>query len=149
MKTQEISTSDLSRPMHLVLALARLSDRLTKRVERALGRGVSFNEMTLMLTLHQAPEQTMRRIDLAEAIGLSASGVTRMLAPMEKTGLVAKQSSERDARISAIRLTAAGDQALRDVLGDFEHSAEEAVQALSVRQQEAMLASCATLLNRS
>ena len=66
----------------------------------------------------------MRRVDLAQAIGRTASGVTRLLKPMEKTGLVARGSSERDARVRLVRLTDAGGGRLREALDTVEGIAE-------------------------
>lgn len=50
----------------------------------------------------------MRRIDLADSVGLSPSAVTRLLAPMEKPGLVEKEANPRDARVSLVKLSTAG-----------------------------------------
>ena len=61
----------------------------------------------------------MRRIDLAESIGLTASGVTRLLAPMEKIGLVKREANAADARVSFVTLSKGG----KDML---EHSLENA-----------------------
>jgi DNA-binding MarR family transcriptional regulator len=67
------------------------------------------------MVLHQlslSPDGCMRRIDLANAIGRTASGVTRLLRPLEKIGLVAKLSSEKDARVSLVTLTRSGEDRL-------------------------------------
>ncbi len=60
--------------------------------------------------LYQAADEAMRRIDLAESVGLSASGVTRLLLPMQKIGLVQKEQNPRDARVSLVKLTETGKQ---------------------------------------
>ena len=58
----------------------------------------------------------MRRVDLATSIGRTASGVTRLLKPMEKIGLIERDSSERDARVSLVKLTTSGAERLNDAL---------------------------------
>jgi len=49
-----------------------------------------------------------RRVDLAERLGLTASGVTRSLLPLEKIGLVTRQSDPRDARVGYALITPTG-----------------------------------------
>ena len=69
----------------IIRCLAELQNRLLKRVDQYLSvHGISFSEFLVLYHLSQAPNMTMRRIDLAECIGLTASGVTRLLNPMEK-----------------------------------------------------------------
>ena len=54
----------------------------------------------------------MRRIDLAEKIGLTASGVTRILLPMEKVGFIRKEVNKEDARSSLVILASGGKRKL-------------------------------------
>jgi DNA-binding MarR family transcriptional regulator len=55
----------------------------------------------------------MRRVDLAESVVLTASGITRLLEGLEKAGLVAKETCATDARVSYAVLTDAGREKLR------------------------------------
>ena len=64
--------------------------------------------------LQLQPDSTANRVDLAQLVGLTASAVTRALKPLEKIGLVTTHKSERDARLSLARLTAAGEELVRD-----------------------------------
>ena len=66
----------------------------------------------------------MKRVELAERVGLTASGVTRMLGPMEKIGLVVKKATLRDARVSLVELTPSG----LDILENAKGSVDQAVQ---------------------
>ncbi|UUZ55216.1 MarR family transcriptional regulator [Massilia sp. H-1] len=55
---------------------------------------------------HRAPPGgRIRRVDLAERVSLTASGVTRTLLPLEKIGLVTRQSDPRDARVGFAVIT--------------------------------------------
>jgi DNA-binding MarR family transcriptional regulator len=58
-----------------------------------------------LLLLSQAEEQAMRRVDLAQGLGLSPSGVTRLLDGLERDGLVTKGSCSSDARVTYAVLT--------------------------------------------
>jgi len=121
--------------MQLVMDLSRLQAKIVKRVDSGLSiHGISFTEFLVMYQLSKAPAKTLRRIDLAEGIGLSASGITRLLIPMEKIGLVKKEENPRDARVSLVRLSNAGAQLFEDASVSFGHSAESIMHAIDDRQ---------------
>ena len=72
------------------LRMGRAWAALSRRLDSALGghHGISFADYQLLLHLQRAPGGRLRRVDLAEKLGLTASGVTRSLLPLEKIGLV-------------------------------------------------------------
>lgn len=92
-----------------------------------------------MHRLSQAPGNTMRRIELAESIGLSASGVTRLLLPMEKIGLVSKEANPRDARVSLVKMTDTGLQLFNDALASFQRVADEFMRDIDDREVKQFL----------
>ena len=95
-----------------------LSKILTENSRRFNGGldGIGFNEFVILLHLSQSPENKIRRIDLAEKMGLTASGVTRILAPMEKIGLIQKEANARDARVSYVAISSSGKRNLAETL---------------------------------
>ncbi len=66
--------------------------------------GLSINDYEALLQLADNPAG-LRRVDLAEKLLLTASGVTRLLEGLEAAGLVAKRSCETDARVTYAVLT--------------------------------------------
>jgi DNA-binding MarR family transcriptional regulator len=70
--------------------------------------GLTVVEYEALLLLAQAEERSLRRIDLARGLGLTPSGVTRLLDGLEREGLVAKATCDRDARVTYAVLTDAG-----------------------------------------
>ena len=56
----------------------------------------------------------MRRVDLAERVVLTASGITRLLEGLEDSGYVCKETCASDARVSYAKLTDAGAAKLRE-----------------------------------
>ena len=94
------------------LRMARAWAALSRRLDNALGghHGISFADYQLLLNLQRAPGGRLRRVDLAEKLGLTASGVTRSLLPLEKIGLVDRQSDPRDARVGYAIITPAGSE---------------------------------------
>jgi DNA-binding MarR family transcriptional regulator len=99
-----------------VLRVIRVEASIQARFTGVLGslHGLSLNELVLLMSLDQAPLGRMRRVDLAAALVVSQSSVTRMAAPLEKIGLVARDSDERDARVAYVVLTKAGRERARD-----------------------------------
>ena len=125
--------------MKLVMDLSSLQSKILKRLEGQLSvHGISFTEFQVMARLDSAPDQTMRRIELAESVGLSASGVTRLLAPMEKRKLVQRQANKRDARVSLVQLSDMGEQLFKDALTTYEHTTATFMQALDGEQLKQM-----------
>jgi DNA-binding MarR family transcriptional regulator len=74
---------------------------------------LTLNDYEVLLHLSRAEDGMMRRIDLAESVLLTASGITRLLDGLERAGYVEKASCARDARVSYAKLTDAGGAKLR------------------------------------
>ena len=80
-------------------------------------RGISFAEYRMLRALSDAPNSWASRVDLAHAVGLTPSGITRALRPMEKLGFVTTAKSKRDARLALATLTPAGQELVNDASG--------------------------------
>jgi DNA-binding MarR family transcriptional regulator len=70
--------------------------------------GLTINDFECMLLLARAEERRMRRIDLAEQLILTASGVTRLLDGLEKEGWVDRAACATDRRVTYAVLTDEG-----------------------------------------
>ncbi|MEU8924918.1 MarR family transcriptional regulator [Kitasatospora sp. NPDC048545] len=105
-------------PLETALRLVRAQAAVVKRFDASLSslHGVSLSDFTVLLHLAQAPGARMRRVDLADALGLTASGVTRGLAPLERIGLVTRETAARDARVAYAALTPTGRERLAEML---------------------------------
>ncbi len=68
----------------------------------------------VMVQLSEAPERTRRMQDLADAVLLSKSGLTRLVDRMERAGMVVREPCAGDRRGINCRLTGAGMQRLID-----------------------------------
>lgn len=75
--------------------------------------GLTINDYEVLLHLARAPEKRMRRVDLADRILLTASGITRLLEGLEGSGLVERVLCSDDRRVVYARLTDAGFEKLR------------------------------------
>ncbi|MEV7781220.1 MarR family transcriptional regulator [Kitasatospora sp. NPDC088351] len=117
----------MSDALDAALRLLRAQTALVKRFDASLGglHGVSLADFTLLLRLGRSPGGRLRRVDLAEALGLTASGVTRGLAPLERIGLVTREPDARDARVAYAALTDTGRERLAEMRATAEKVAEE------------------------
>lgn len=123
------------------------SERISARIDHNLGavHGIGYVEFMVLYQLAQSPGLRMRRVDLATAIGRTASGVTRLLKPMEKTGFIARDSSDRDARVSLVTLTPAGRQRLEDALSTMNELGQRLTQSVGDSQLDSTAAALAIL----
>ena len=75
--------------------------------------GLTINDYDVLVNLAQAPGRRLRRVDLAERVVLTPSGITRLLDGLEQAGLVERATCDSDGRVSYAQLTAAGHAKLR------------------------------------
>ena len=76
--------------------------------------GLTINDYECLLYLAHAEEGRMRRVDLAEQLILTASGVTRLLDGLEQAGWVERASCASDRRVTYAVLTASGRAKLQE-----------------------------------
>ncbi len=112
--------------LKFVFHLAKLQSLLMRKFDGSLG-GLGFNEFIILYSLAHAHEEKLRRIDLAGKLGLTASGITRILLPMEKVGLVKKEVNPYDARVSYVLLAPGGKRKLEEGLERAEFLVKEIV----------------------
>jgi DNA-binding MarR family transcriptional regulator len=94
----------------------RSHSAITRELSAQLQRehGLTLNDYEVLLHLSHADGGRMRRVDLAESILLTASGITRLLEGLERAGFVRKETCSSDARVSYAKLTDEGAQKLRE-----------------------------------
>lgn len=108
-------------PYIAALRLLQSADQIRERLsgEFASVHGLSVNEFFFLMHLEQAPLQRLSRVELAKRLHVNASTVTRMAAPMEKIGLIDRQSDSRDARLSFVVLTQSGHKKVIEAKATF------------------------------
>ena len=70
--------------------------------------GLTLSDYEVLLVLARSEGGMMRRVDLAEGVLLTASGITRLLDGLQNSGYVEKAFCASDARVSYAKLTDAG-----------------------------------------
>jgi len=114
---------------------------ISKKIENSLGsiHGIGLTEYMVLHNLINAPNKVLRRIDLANSVGRTASGVTRMLLPMEKLGLIHKELSPRDARASLVKITPVGEQIFKDSSLTLNQRSEQLLDRIDKEQIDTFL----------
>ncbi|MEZ5824889.1 MAG: MarR family transcriptional regulator [Geminicoccaceae bacterium] len=129
------------------LRIIQSADLLKARLsgEFSAVHGLSVNEFFLLMHLERAPLSRLSRVELARRMHVSASTVTRMVAPMEKLGLLGRDADARDARSTLVVLTETGRTRLAEARETF---ARQAGYAFEDRWDKGELAQLADLLAR-
>jgi DNA-binding MarR family transcriptional regulator len=97
------------------VSLLRAGVTVTNQLSAQLqaDHGLTINAYEALLHLARAPESRMRRVDLANSLLLTASGVTRLLDGLEKEGYVGREECASDRRVTYAVLTEQGRDKLR------------------------------------
>ena len=112
-----MSAQPISPPQQLEawVSFLRSHAAITRELSAQLQRehGLTLNDYEVLLHLSHAEGQMLRRVDLAERVLLTASGITRLLEGLESSGFVSKETCASDARVSYAKLTDSGALKLR------------------------------------
>jgi DNA-binding MarR family transcriptional regulator len=95
----------------LVIAHSRLFRALDVQMSDEHGR--ALGDYDVLVQLAGAPGQSLRMCDLASAVLLSPSGLSRRVERLERDGLVERRRAEGDGRNIEATLTAAGRRLFR------------------------------------
>ena len=127
--------------LELTLSLSRLSGAITRQIERPLSahHGLSLGDLALLLELQRAGGR-LHRGDLAQHLGITASGVARQLQPLERIGVVGRESHPTDARLAIVVLTEVGDTLATDARRTAEEAAARTLDDRWTRTRQQKLA---------
>lgn len=118
--------------------LAKTQTIMARRFDNCLG-GLIFNEFLILLYIERSPDNKMRRTDLADALGLTQSAVTRILLPMEKVRVIKRETNENDGRVSFVAITNAGKEKLDEAMMRMMEFCEENISKETEKKIEKTL----------
>jgi len=109
------------------VALVRAYTQATRQLNAQLAadHGLTISDYEVLLRLARADDRRMRRVDLAEQVLLTASGITRLLDGLERSGYVERGSCDTDRRVVYAVLTDEGLAKLREATGTHVVQIEE------------------------
>ena len=115
MSSQVLTTQPVELAAFARLMRAQTILRRELETEVLTPRGLTFNDFEALLHLGRADDKRLRRIDLAELLMLSPSGVTRLLDGLVDTGMIENVHCADDARVTWAKLTEEGARMLECV----------------------------------
>lgn len=124
---------------------ATVTDILEEELRRDGGMPLTWYDV--LIQLHNAPDGQLRMQELASAVVLSKSGLTRLVDRLERAGLVERRSCPSDRRGTFAELTAAGRKRLDQAMPVHHRGiAEHFTAHLTEGQLEVLDEAFATLL---
>ena len=91
--------------------LSRLHELLAQEMENEVG--MPFERYSILLMLAQADNGELRPSELAEALPITPSGVTRLIDRLERDGVVERRACATDGRGTVVAMTADGTEVFR------------------------------------
>jgi DNA-binding MarR family transcriptional regulator len=132
------------------LGLLRVHARATKRLDAELqtAHGLPLSSFDVLAQLAFAPRGELRMSDLADAVVLSASGLTRLVDRLAAQGLLERRRCTEDTRVVYAHITPAGVALLGDAMPTHLDGVRRIVlDRLSCDQTEALALAMRALLD--
>ncbi|MDD4290570.1 MAG: winged helix DNA-binding protein [Patescibacteria group bacterium] len=101
----------MTKKLELLIQLSKVNSIISRRL---ISHGLSFSDFIILHLINSSREKKLKRVELAELMGLTASGVTRMILPLEKLHILEKMDDATDARAKYAKLTKAGEELYKD-----------------------------------
>lgn len=133
-------------------AIMHLGSRLPSILESDLQRaaGISLSEFAALLQLSNAEDGAMRPGELADAIDLSPSRVTRLVGELASRGLVSRDACLTDARGTLAVITPAGRAAVERALPvQVERARELVFDAIPAAEVERLAGAMGSIADRA
>jgi DNA-binding MarR family transcriptional regulator len=99
--------------------------------------GLGLSDFAALHHLAEAPGARLRRVDLARRLALTPSAVTRLLGPLERRGIVTRESDGNDARATFAVLTRSGKTLVKDATTSVTVIAEAVLGSLGDKDRAA------------
>ena len=131
--------------------LALLLDRFMRRIHFGLqNKAHAFDTANVgpgggIVLLTIAEMGCPRLHDLTQRVARDKSQMTRTIRSLETKGLVQRQTSSEDARVSLVRLTDAGEAVVRDLQGAVAETIDSILAPISKSEEQVLK----TLLHRA
>ena len=122
------------------LKLLGTSNRMRKRLQARLmeNHGISLSRFDILANLYRAPLGGVRLGDLSKRLMVTNGNVTQVMAPLVKDGLVLRQTSKSDARVSTVQLSAKGLRVFEKMAADHAAWVEELFHGLAETDQQTL-----------
>lgn len=121
------ATMDLPEPRDFIPRLIRAHNNLINAFEKICG--IHMARWRLLFNLARRGSSSQN--DLSRSTTMAPAAVTRILADMERQGLIMRKPSTHDSRQVIVELTATGEQLVQETAGKRDLFIKQAIQGLS------------------
>lgn len=130
------------------LKLLRVSSDLSMALDHFLGGyGLLQGRWWVLILLMREDNLTSTPSELAEKAGVSRATMTGLIDGLQREGLVQRLEDGEDRRKYTIKLTAAGQAKLDDVMPDYYRRVTHLMHSMQSEQRDALVA-CLNLLEQ-
>lgn len=137
---RELEPVELAAWRGLLRAHASLAKELDAELEGV--HGLPLSSYDVLVVLENAPEHKLRMAELAEHVLLSRSGMTRLIDRLEREGLVARHTCDRDGRGCYAAMTEKGASVVLDARATHLAGVRERFLRHFSEDELRMLAAC-------
>ncbi|MCG3143234.1 MAG: Transcriptional repressor MprA [Gammaproteobacteria bacterium] len=132
------------------LSILRIGTDLSEALDGFLARrGLLQGRWWVLILLMREDDLTSTPSELAEKSGVSRATMTRLIDGLARDGLVKRLGDRSDRRKYSIRLTAAGQARLDEVMPEYYPRVKRMMKVLSAAQREQLLQNLLLLKERS
>jgi DNA-binding MarR family transcriptional regulator len=136
---QAASGRDIARkagPVGYALAHAARAHRADLQRRLAL-LGLHLGQELIVVDLHENPEST--QAELVARIGVEQPTIANAISRMERSGFVERTRDESDRRLTRLRLSARGEQAVESVVAAWRDADENSTRRLSAAKRRQLV----------
>lgn len=128
------------------VGLLRAASDISDALDRLLAKhGLLQGRWWVLVLLMRQEDLTSSPSDLAEKAGVTRATMTGFIDGLEREGLVTRLLDSHDRRKFLIRLTAAGQQKLDDVMPDYMAKVQALMNHLGQTERKLLIAHAKTL----
>lgn len=114
-----------------------LSDRIARRTSKITkDRGLNLSQWRVMAAIAEVPGRTS--VEVVTITPMDKGIVSRATKALLKRGLIRREASQSDGRISHLHLTEEGSELYRELIPQIETVLQRAGTVLSTQEQERM-----------
>lgn len=128
--TSQTPNNLISSNLQFLITLSQSFATISRRLDH-MGSMIGFTDFVILYHLASAEDTKLRRVDLADKTGLTPSGITRLLPPLEKIGLIQRESEPRDARVSYVVITPTGKEIFNEAVERAEYVTSTIMPSIS------------------
>ncbi len=125
-----VSVEDYQHVAEFRAALRRFH-RGTERVAREYGLTPQRYQLLLMIKGARNGRETSTVTELADRLQLAQSSVTELVARADEAGLIRREPSPGDARVTHLRLTEEGERRLQNAFTGLDAERQSLLEALT------------------